>query len=59
MKLVWDESAWADYLWWQGQDRKILRRINLPSRTSPVTETMESATEPLKHAPGLLVAAHH
>ena len=28
MKLVWDESAWADYLWWQGQDRKTLKRIN-------------------------------
>lgn len=29
MKLVWDEHAWEDYLWWQSQDRKILRRINL------------------------------
>src|SRR5665647_3902217 len=28
MKLVWDESAWEDYLWWQGQDRKTRRRIN-------------------------------
>ena len=28
MKLVWDENAWADYLWWQVQDRKIVRRIN-------------------------------
>jgi toxin YoeB len=28
MKLVWDESAWEDYLWWQGQDRKTLKRIN-------------------------------
>ena len=28
MKLVWDESAWADYAWWQAQDRKILQRIN-------------------------------
>jgi Txe/YoeB family toxin of toxin-antitoxin system len=28
VKLVWDESAWEDYLWWQSQDRKILRRIN-------------------------------
>jgi len=28
VKLVWDESAWADYLWWQAQDRKILKRIN-------------------------------
>ncbi|MGQ0572873.1 MAG: Txe/YoeB family addiction module toxin [Pseudonocardia sp.] len=28
MKLVWDELAWEDYLWWQVQDRKVLRRIN-------------------------------
>lgn len=28
MKLRWDESAWEDYLWWQNQDRKTLRRIN-------------------------------
>jgi toxin YoeB len=28
MKIVWDEDAWADYLWWQGQDRRMLRRIN-------------------------------
>lgn len=28
MKLVWDEHAWSDYLWWQSQDRKVLRRIN-------------------------------
>jgi len=24
----WHESAWADYLWWQTQDKKTLRRIN-------------------------------
>jgi toxin YoeB len=29
VKLVWDESAWDDYLWWQAQDRKVLKRINL------------------------------
>ena len=28
MKLVWDESAWEDYVWWQHQDRKVLKRIN-------------------------------
>ena len=28
MKLVWDESTWQDYLWWQTQDRKVLKRIN-------------------------------
>ncbi len=29
MLLVWDANAWEDYLWWQTQDRKVLRRINL------------------------------
>lgn len=28
MKIVWDENAWEDYLWWQQQDRKVLKRIN-------------------------------
>ncbi|OLT25594.1 addiction module protein [Nocardiopsis sp. CNR-923] len=28
MRLVWAESAWEDYVWWQNQDRKILNRIN-------------------------------
>ena len=25
MKVVWDESAWADHLWWQAQDLKVLK----------------------------------
>lgn len=29
MVLVWDEAAWEDYLWWQTEDRKTLKRINL------------------------------
>ena len=29
MRLVWSESAWEEYLWWQRQDRKTLKRINL------------------------------
>ncbi|WP_343571511.1 Txe/YoeB family addiction module toxin [Mycobacterium sp.] len=29
MQLVWDELAWDDYLFWQQQDRKLVRRINL------------------------------
>lgn len=28
MKKVWFDEAWRDYLWWQGQDRKTLKRIN-------------------------------
>jgi toxin YoeB len=29
VKLVGDQNAWDDYVWWQTQDRKLLRRINL------------------------------
>ena len=28
MKLLWDERAWDDYMYWQGQDKKTLKRIN-------------------------------
>ena len=28
MRLVWSGAAWEDYVWWQAQDRRILRRIN-------------------------------
>ncbi len=28
MKVLWEERAWADYLYWQRQDRKTLKRIN-------------------------------
>ncbi|QRZ62445.1 Txe/YoeB family addiction module toxin [Rothia sp. ZJ932] len=28
MELIWSENAWEDYLWWQVQDRKTLKRIN-------------------------------
>lgn len=27
-RLTWTPEAWADYLYWQTQDRKTLRRIN-------------------------------
>ena len=29
MRIIFDDSAWDDYLWWQMQDRKVLKRINL------------------------------
>ena len=28
MKLLWYEQAWSDYLYWQTQDKKTLKRIN-------------------------------
>ena len=29
MRLLWHENGWEDYLWWQTQDKKTLKRINL------------------------------
>ena len=29
MKLLWHDSAWEDYLYWQTQDKRTLKRINL------------------------------
>jgi toxin YoeB len=28
MTKVWDEDAWEDYVYWQTEDRKILKKIN-------------------------------
>ena len=29
MKLIWEENAWEDYLSYQSQDKKTLKRINM------------------------------
>ena len=29
MKKIWFDEAWGDYLYWQSQDKKTIRRINL------------------------------
>ena len=29
MNKIWQDEAWEDYLYWQMQDRKTLKRINL------------------------------
>ena len=50
MKFVFDENAWADYLWWQAQDRKVLKRIN--TLLQDVVRTGNEGIgkpEPLKH----------
>ena len=40
-KIIWSEDAWEDYLYWQTQDKKTIRRINLLikdiERNGPVT----------------------
>ncbi|MEO6084148.1 MAG: Txe/YoeB family addiction module toxin [Umezawaea sp.] len=50
MKLIWDEHAWDDYLWWQTEDRKVLKRIN--DLVKDVWRTGNEGIgkpEPLKH----------
>lgn len=27
-RVVWTSAAWSDYVYWQGQDKKTLKRIN-------------------------------
>lgn len=39
-KLAWTEEAWADYLYWQTQDKKTLKRIN-----RLIADTMRSPFE--------------
>jgi len=39
-KLAWTEEAWSDYIYWQGQDKKTLKRIN-----KLIQETLRSPFE--------------
>ena len=51
MKLVFADAAWEDYLYWQGQDRKMVERINKlgrETRRDPFAGI--GKPEPLKHA---------
>lgn len=29
MRLLWEDRAWEDYLYWQTQDKRVLKRVNL------------------------------
>lgn len=50
MKLVWDETSWSDYVWWQAQDRTVVRRINaLLEDISRNGNTGIGKPEPLRH----------
>ena len=28
MRKIWSDKAWDDYLYWQGQNKKLLKKIN-------------------------------
>ncbi len=47
--LAWTDEAWNDYLHWQGQDKKTLKRINkLIIDTKPLPFAGIGKPEPLK-----------
>jgi len=50
--LTWTDEAWQDYVWWQTQDRKTLKRINLLIADVLRDDPFEGIgkPEPLKHA---------
>lgn len=53
MKLKWDEEAWSDYLYWQTQDKKTLKKINaLLNNTMRKPFEGIGKPEPLKHRQG-------
>ena len=50
MRILWEDRAWSDYLYWQVQDRKTLKRINAIIKDierSPFDGIVKP--EPLKH----------
>jgi toxin YoeB len=49
--LVFAEQAWEDYLYWQRQDKRIVKRINeLVEATTREPFAGIGKPEPLKHA---------
>ncbi len=50
MKLIWAEEAWDDYLYWQNQDKKLVKRINnLIKDIQRHPHQGIGAPEPLRH----------
>jgi toxin YoeB len=51
-KIAWTSGAWEDYLYWQNQDRKVIKRINLLIADIVRDDPFEGIGKPeaLKHA---------
>ncbi|OZC34027.1 type II toxin-antitoxin system YoeB family toxin [Gordonia polyisoprenivorans] len=71
MRLVWDQSAWEDYVHWQSVDRRLLTRIHTlldaclrdaftgigePEPLTPVEACVESPFPALQRTPSSLTA---
>ena len=51
MKVIFSDGGWEDYLFWQAEDRKILKRINqLIEDISRNGNEGIGKPEPLRHA---------
>lgn len=51
MRLVFADEAWEDYLYWQQQDKRMVKRINeLIAATKREPFAGIGKPEPLKHA---------
>jgi toxin YoeB len=51
VKLIFSDEAWDDYLYWQQQDKRLVRRINeLIEATKRDPFSGIGKPEPLKHA---------
>lgn len=46
MIKAWDDDAWEDYLYWQSQDKKTLKRINTLLRDIDRNGTAEGIGNP-------------
>lgn len=53
MEKVWADEAWDDYIYWQSQDRKTLKKINLLIKDIERNGTQGiGKAEPLKYRSG-------
>jgi len=51
MIKVWDDEAWEDYVWWQTEDKKTLKKINSLIKDIERNGVLEGIGKPeaLKH----------
>lgn len=54
MKIVWSEVAWDEYIYWQTQDKRTLKKINELIKSIERDGAMEGIgkPEPLKYRDG-------
>ena len=54
MEKIWSDDAWDDYIYWQGQDKKTLKKINTLIKSIERDGAMNGLgkPEPLKYRDG-------